>query len=69
MVARGKPVVQRATLRLVENDDDDDAAALPEANQRRGRNSDPLPLGVSLLIWALMAALAWAVVAAALHFL
>ena len=54
----------RGHLRLVKDDTSAGDAALPGSHLDR-----PLSWGVSMAIWALMAALAWAGVAALLHFL
>lgn len=54
--------MRRTKLRSAEEEGGADAAT-PD------RASAPLPLGPSLLVWALMAGLAWGIVALALHFL
>ena len=48
---------------------DDDAVPATPATPTRHRRTEPLPWGGSLLIWAVMALLAWGVVALVIHFL
>jgi hypothetical protein len=63
-VAKDTTVGNRGRLHLVK----DDQAPEPVSEAER-RESHPFSWGLSLAVWCLMAALAWAGVAVLLHFL
>jgi hypothetical protein len=62
-------LTEHATLRLVKNDDEEPTPPVSEPDELGPRKDKPLPLGLSMLVWLIMAGLAWAVIAAVLHFL
>jgi hypothetical protein len=65
-VAEGRALKHRGPLRLVKNDED--GSGRPPEPEEEGDNKR-LSIGSSLAVWAVMAVLAWAVVALLLHVL
>jgi hypothetical protein len=63
-VAKDTTVGNRGRLHLVKDDQ-----APESVSETERRESEPFSWGLSLAVWCLMAALAWAGVAALLHFL